>query len=86
MNVAIQWKVKPKQAIATLFLGLWVTKPAILISVISILRCLLFAIAAVLLPAYSYIQVLALLLPTILMLALVLRERYNIWRDRLIWI
>ena len=86
MNVAIQWKVKPKQAIATLFLGLWITKPAILINLINILRCLIFATAAVLLPAYSYIQILALLLPTFLMIALILREKHHVWRDRLIWI
>ena len=84
--MAIQWKVRPKQGIATLFLGLWVTKPAILINLISILRCLIFATAAVLFPAYSCVQIRALSLPTLLMLALILRERHHVWRDRLIWI
>lgn len=86
MNVAIQWEVKPKKAIATLFLGLWVTKPAILISLINIIRCLTFAAAAVLMPAYPYIQILALILPTLLMLALVWRERHHVWRERIIFV
>ena len=68
-----------------MFLGLWVTKPAILISLIHILRCLMFAVAVVCLGSSGYMQILALLVPTLLMLALVLRERHHIWRDRLIW-
>ena len=43
------------------------------------------AAAAVLMPAYQYVTILALLLPTLLMLALIFREKHNVWRERLIW-
>lgn len=76
--------MKVAQNHMTLYLDLWVTSPALFLSLIHSLRCILFAASATLTPDIIGLQLMALQVPTMSMLVLLLRHGHYIWRDRVI--
>lgn len=84
-NVKLMSKKEPRPFMKTLFLGLWPTRASLCYSVIHFLRCLTYAAAVVFLVDYPLMQVLAFMVPTLIMLGSVCRNKHHMWRDRIIF-
>lgn len=75
----------PKVSLTSVFAGQWLTKQATLITVLHLVRCMMFAVATVLLPDFPFFQILLVLTPTVGMIALLWQQKHYLWQEQLIW-
>ena len=84
LNIERQYNQKVDASFATLFLGLWVTRPALAYSVVYVIRCFAVAATSVFLSEHTELQLIALTVPTVAMLAIVIGLQHHMWRERII--